>query len=177
MKLSFTSLLTVCGSMLLVSCAADEAVKNPTASGKPEVFIRLPVERVGNAIAHLCSASGGMLENSNAHSVVCAYQEKNVMKSALLQMAIGNSYSTPPLTKTQFNFFSHGNGTKVYVDVWFETQMAFGQVRRAPATAGKTKNGFQEMLNQLKIQLEKDSPMPSSNVPSDTPNEQTLKPL
>lgn len=180
MKSLFTNLPFLCCSILLASCAADEPIKNPTASGKPEVLIQLPIENVRNAIAHLCSASGGMLENSNNHSVICAYQEKNVLKSALLQAAIGNSYSTTPLTKVQYNFFAYENGTKVYVDEWFETQMAFGQVRRVPSTSGKSKNGLQEMLYKLKNQLEKNNKKPSSepDTKSNTQSDgQTLKPL
>ncbi|MGK3451465.1 hypothetical protein, partial [Escherichia coli] len=42
---------------------------------------------------------------------------------------IGNAYSTTPVSKVRFTIAQLNNDTKVWADMWMETQMAMGQVQ------------------------------------------------
>lgn len=86
-------------ALLLTACASNQGQPLNTASGNPEIFIERPVEEVQAFLAQNCMATGATLETSTNQITVCVREEANIAKSALLQIAIGNSYSTTPLIK------------------------------------------------------------------------------
>lgn len=163
---------------LLVACAGNSPARLNTASGKPEIFINSPVSAVKNDVAQICAERGGMLESMTDNIAICAIQDSNIMRNSILQLAIGNQYSTVPLIKTQFTYTPQQNGTKVYVQMWAETQMAFGQMRRVPLNNGNLLADIQSGLQRMKQRLEKNTSMPNHSVAPTWGNEETvLKPM
>lgn len=147
------NLMTI--AVLVSSCASSGSQSQLTThSGQPEIFIKRQMTEVKNRMVQGCVSNGGMLENISDSVTICAYQDNNIMRSALTQLAIGNSYSTTPLTKIQFTYLPQENGTKIYAQLWLETQMALGQTRRVPLRNGKLLAQVQTNLERIKRELE-----------------------
>lgn len=132
---------------LLVGCA-QEPLKKQTASGKPEAeFPTYSVKQVMNGLVGMCNSSGLMIDSQADNYIVCSKTLEGG-QALLTQMAIGNSYSTTPQNKVRFSVSSFKNGTKVYADMWSETQMALGQVNKVPLEGNKAKNDIQKLLDE-----------------------------
>ncbi|HAT2203367.1 TPA: hypothetical protein I8271_003756 [Kluyvera intermedia] len=67
------------------------------------------------------------------------------------QALIGNAYSTTPVSKTRFTLAQINSDTKVWADMWVETQMAFGQMQQVPITNNNVRNQVQDALDQLAL--------------------------
>lgn len=142
-KLLLTAI--ICGA--LVGCAAQEPLKKQTASGKPEAeYPNKTKEQVVEGIVEMCNNSGYRVEDQKDNYVICA-KDLEGGSALFTQMMIGNSYSTTPQGKVRFSVSQIKNGSKVWADVWTETQMAMGQVNKMPVTATKTLNQMQDALD------------------------------
>lgn len=140
--------LAVLASTLLAGCA-QEPLKKQTSSGKPEVeFPNKTVEQVINGITEYCNDKGFVVEEQNKNYVVCAKQADGT-QGFFTQLAIGNAYSTTPQNKLRFSVSPKGQGAKVWLNAWSETQMAMGQVNRMPFEGNKAQNQMQDMLDNL----------------------------
>ena len=67
----------------------------------------------------------------------------------MLQVLIGNSYSTTPVAKFRSTSYQDGADVKTVTTGWVETQMAMGQVRQIPMNNNDAQNDLQAMLNSL----------------------------
>lgn len=77
------------------------------------------------------------------------------LQSAVTQVLIGNSYSTPPNYEARYIFAEVGTSTKLLVNVQVSTQMAGGQVNRMPLSDNSTTfNQFQAQLERVKAEIE-----------------------
>ena len=141
-------LLTGLACALLVGCA-QEPLKKQTSSGKPETeFPNKTVDQVINGITEYCNDKGFVVEEQNKNYVVCAKEDEGA-QGFFTQLAIGNAYSTTPQNKLRFSVSKKGNGSKVWVNAWSETQMAMGQVNKMPFEGNKAQNQMQDMLDLL----------------------------
>ncbi|WP_249531107.1 hypothetical protein [Escherichia coli] len=86
---------------------------------------------------------------SDNSSVICG-KELEGGSAVFGQMLIGNAYSTTPVSKVRFTIAQVNNDTKVWADMWMETQMAMGQVQQMAITDNASKNTIQQRLDELK---------------------------
>src|SRR6185312_633538 len=118
-------------SAALSGCATvrDAPPVAVTPSGRPEaIFEGKSPEQVSGMIASSCADRGHVVVTSSPNKVV-RQGDMTAMQSALTQLLIGNSYSTPPALFFEFNLFAVGPNTRVQAREWVETTMAFGQKR------------------------------------------------
>ena len=135
-------------SVLLTGCA-QETLKKQTSSGKPEIeFPNKTVDQVINGITEYCNDKGFIVEDQSKNYVVCS-KEAEGAQGFFTQLAIGNAYSTTPQNKLRFSVSKKGNGAKVWLNAWSETQMAMGQVNRMPFEGNNAQNQMQDMLDTL----------------------------
>ena len=104
----------------------------------------LLIREYGDDTAH--DVSGLNTFNS---SVICG-KELEGGSAVFGQMLIGNAYSTTPVSKVKFTIAQVNNDTKVWADMWMETQMAMGQVQQMAITDNASKNTIQQRLDELK---------------------------
>lgn len=142
-KLKFAALMMV----LLAGCASHARLN--TASGRPEaIFFGSSVESVKGRIANGCIANGlAVFEMSDNH--VTAGKQLSGGEAMMMQLAIGNSYSTPPVRKVQFLIFKNGNDVKVTAREWVETQMAYGQMRQVELDSNQQMQSLQQFLRGI----------------------------
>lgn len=143
------AVLLALGALLLSGCASQEQLKKQTASGKPEaVYKNTQKSQVKDWLTELCSSTGFMISESSDTTLTCSKQQQGG-EAALTQVLIGNAYSTTPVNKTKFTLAQINADTKVWADMWVETQMAFGQMQQVPITNNNVRNRVQDALDQL----------------------------
>lgn len=100
-----------------------------TPSGATEVlFPDTPDKTVGLLTSKCIDVRWTVISSSNTE-VVCE-APMNFGQTLLGQLAMGNSYSTPPRRFFRFNLANLNGISRVQASGWMELQMAFGQVRR-----------------------------------------------
>lgn len=135
-------------ALMLSACATTPPVQRliDTPSGRPEaVFSNSSPDQVQSKLASGCMDRGMLVVSSSQNQVQCEIQ-LNAMQSALLQVMIGNSYSTPPRQYVRFVITPTGAGARVQAQMWAETQMAFGQMRQAELNSNEQFNSVQSFL-------------------------------
>lgn len=141
--------LTVFAAAVLAGCAAQPELLKPTQSGFAEgVFRGASIGEVRSKIIDGCSRAGLVVEDSGTNQLVCT-QLLSGGDAVLAQAIYGNAYSTTPEGKTRFSIYEAGQDVKVVATRWFETQMAFGQVRREPLNTNVARNDMQQFLFNL----------------------------
>ena len=138
-------------SLTLVGCMAKEQPLNFTStSGKPEVSLQnLSLDEAKNKLIDGCLNKGLQIEQQGNSSVIC-WKTLEGGSSILATLAIGNSYSTAPIQKTQFVFTEKSDSVRIVgTRMWIETQMAFGQTRTQDLTANHQINSIQDFLRGL----------------------------
>lgn len=111
-----------------VPAIADEYIA-VTPSGATEVlFPDAPDQIVGLLTSKCIDVRWTVISSSNTE-VVCE-APMNFGQTLLGQLAMGNSYSTPPKRYFRFNLANLNGVSRVQASGWMELQMAFGQVRR-----------------------------------------------
>lgn len=137
--------------VILSGCANQEPLHKQTASGKPEgIYSGVSKVAVKDSLVRFCNNNGFMVYESNDSSVICGKQREGG-SAVLTQALIGNSYSTTPVDKVRFTIASEEKNTKVWADMWVETQMAMGQTQQMPLTDNQSKNFIQYVLDNIKI--------------------------
>jgi hypothetical protein len=122
--------LGICAVALVAAAPAlaDEYV-SVTPSGATEMMFITKPEGTVSALSSKCMDAKMTVISSTASELVCE-APLNFGQSLLGQLALGNSYSTPPRRFYRFNVASVQGYSRVQVSGWMEVQMAFGQVRR-----------------------------------------------
>lgn len=134
---------------LAFACTSQQKLLKPTTSGYPEgIFRNSNLEDVKSKIMDGCVRNGNMVSQVTTNQVVC---EKTMEggDAVFAQMLVGNSSSTTPVRKVRFILYSLNDDVKVTVQEWFESQMAFGQVKRQELKSNNQKNGLQQFLFNL----------------------------
>lgn len=123
-----------------------------TPSGRTEMFLPgTTLQDASGKVSARCMANGLTVVSSSANDVVCELK-MGAFNSALTQLLIGNSYSTPPKTLVKFNLAQMSNNTIVQANEWIETQMAFGQMRRQDLANDKVHNDLMAFLSSAGAQ-------------------------
>jgi hypothetical protein len=141
-------ILPVAAALALTACA-QVPLNKQTASGKPEgLYPSLSLDDVKSKLVEACNARSLMVYEDTQNAVVCG-KDMDGASATMVQLAIGNGYSTNPVQKVRFSLSKSQAGVKVWADSWAETQMAMGQIRKMPIDNNKTKNGIQALLDSL----------------------------
>tara|TARA_R110000787_G_scaffold47687_7_gene115370 strand:- start:5828 stop:6886 length:1059 start_codon:yes stop_codon:yes gene_type:complete len=124
-----------------------------TPSGRAEmVFAYTLVGDAVTAIGSKCMDRGWMITQQTNNQVVCEIP-LGMWQSALTQMMIGNSYSSPPKSFVRVSFAQTGDHTRAQTQVWAETQMAFGQMQHHQYQDDGTYNNMLGFLAEAGAQL------------------------
>jgi membrane-associated protease RseP (regulator of RpoE activity) len=124
--------------------AADRFFQTP--SGQPEVtFKDTSLADAASKVANNCMNEGWMIASQGTNQVVCEIQ-MDLMRSALTQVLIGNSYSTTPRSFVRVSMAQIGTDVRAQANAWVETQMAFGQMRQQPYEDANTFNRLMSFL-------------------------------
>lgn len=134
-------------------CSIDTAVLAKsslfavTPTGRPDmVFKNTLLADAISKITNLCMDYGLPVNNPSDNDVTCEVH-LGVMKAALSQALLGNNYSTTPQEFFKFHFAQIGENTRVQGLAWIETQMAFGQIRRAPIQNDAIYNNLMSIMS------------------------------
>ena len=115
------------------------------------VFAEVKLDEATSKVASACMDSGWMVAQQTSNQVVCEIP-MGIMQSAMTQVLIGNSYSTPPKQFVRLSFAQTGDNTRVQSQVWVETQMPFGQVRQQQITGPEMNNSMMGFLGRAGAQ-------------------------
>lgn len=122
--------------LLLIALAA--AVSN-------DVYFPIPPTQTSAKLASLCMDRGTTVAESDDNHVLCT-KPISGGKGMLMQMLIGNAYSTPPLYMIRFQIVSYQAGSRVQFSDWVQTQMPGGQVSRMEDTKKKNIDSIRSTL-------------------------------
>lgn len=141
--------LALCVNASLFGCAAQQPLLKTTVSGYPEgIFRGSGVEQVKSKLMNACIDNRLLVMESSTNQVVCGKRMEGG-DAILTQLAIGNSYSTPPVQKIRFVIFQLDADVRVTAQQWVETQMAFGQMQNMELRSNNHNNGVQQLLFAL----------------------------
>ena len=116
-----------------------------TPSGAAEMlFAEAPEETVGLLTSKCIDVKWTVISSSQTE-VVCE-APMNFGQSLLGQLAMGNSYSTPPRRFFRFNLASVNSVSRVQASGWMELQMAFGQMKRTDFSGPEFQNSIINFL-------------------------------
>ena len=127
-------IFTCAVAALAAACAATpvHTAAVSTESGRPDaIFLNTSSADAIGLLSSACMDAGLRVVSSNELSVTCE-AEMGATQSVLTQVAIGNSYSTPPRQFIRLTTAQISDDVRVQASSWVETQMAFGQIRREP---------------------------------------------
>lgn len=116
-----------------------------TPSGATEMMFVTKPEGTISALASKCMDAKMTVISSTSSELVCE-APLNFGQSLLGQLALGNSYSTPPRRFYRFNVATVQGYSRVQVSGWMELQMAFGQVRRTDFAGPEFHNSLMGFL-------------------------------
>lgn len=116
-----------------------------TPSGATEMMFVTNPQGTVSALSSKCMDSGMTVISSTTSELVCE-APLNFGQSLLGQLAMGNSYSTPPRRFYRFNVATVQGYSRVQVSGWMELQMAFGQVRRTDFSGATFHNSLMGFL-------------------------------
>jgi len=133
-------------TLLVVSVLCCVAVPIRAAERPPTVvWFEKSLTDTSDVLANLCvDRSAAVVEQDDRH-VVCQ-KEVRGLRGALAQALIGNSYSTSPVLIIRFSILRDGPFARVQASQWLETQMAFGQVRKAELNSAKQSSELMSVL-------------------------------
>lgn len=117
-----------------------------TPSGAAEVLFPDLPEIVVGALTSKCIDVRWTVISSSPTEVVCE-APMNFGQTLLGQLAMGNSYSTPPRRFFRFNLAKLNGISRVQASGWMELQMAFGQMRRTDFTGPEFHNSILGFLS------------------------------
>lgn len=123
-----------------------------TPSGATEMLFPDGTEKTVGVLTSKCIDVRWTVISSSATEVVCE-APMNFGQSLLGQLAMGNSYSTPPRRFFRFNLANLNGVSRVQASGWMELQMAFGQMRRTDFTGPEFHNSIIGFLSSVGGQL------------------------
>lgn len=139
-----TFALLVC-FMVLPFGAAGSQTFAVTPSGTPEAVFPGKASVAVSRLSSKCMDVQWTVVSSSDTEVVCE-SPMTTGQSIMGQLLLGNSYSTPPRRFFRFNVSELSGLSRVQVSGWMETQMAFGQMQRAPFSGPDFHNGIMNFL-------------------------------
>ena len=140
-------LIAVCIAASISSAAyAGKDMIAVTPSGLPDmIFPATNASDVAGKLASDCMNRRMTVVSNLPTEVVCEIP-MGVMKAAVVQAVIGNSYSTTPRQFVRFALVALNADVRTQGSAWVETQMALGQVRREPLQGDAMYNGLMNMM-------------------------------
>lgn len=112
-----------------------------TPSGATEVLFPDTADKTVGVLTSRCIDARWTVISSSNTEVVCE-APMNFGQTLLGQLAMGNSYSTPPRRFFRFNLANLNGVSRVQASGWMELQMAFGQIRRTDFTGPEFHNSI-----------------------------------
>lgn len=133
----------------IVGCAPQQQLMRETASGyAEEVMPATTVEVVKAKIMESCTNRGALVQEATGNQVLCGMTMSGG-DGMMAQLLLGNSYSTTPERKARFTIIQTGPNVRVSAQQWIETQMAFGQIKRAELNSPNHRNDMQRLLAEI----------------------------
>ncbi|MEP6785931.1 MAG: hypothetical protein ABI898_09345 [Sphingomonadales bacterium] len=142
--MSMSSRWSLCWTaMVLVITLPEQAFAKPAPI--PIAYFKPDALGLSERLAGLCiDRNSAVIEQDEVH-VLCS-RTIDGLQGAFAQVIVGNSYSTTPELKVRFSIVRSEKFFRVQASQWIETQMAFGQVRRAPLDGKKQTENILQLL-------------------------------
>lgn len=137
----FRNIVTAVALGVLATPAFADEFFAVTPSGAAEMLFRDTPETVVGALTSKCIDVRWTVISSSPTEVICE-APMNFGQTLLGQLAMGNSYSTPPRRFFRFNLAKLNAISRVQASGWMELQMAFGQNRRTDFTGPEFHNSI-----------------------------------
>lgn len=119
---------------------ADEYLAVTPTGAAEMLFAEKSPATIGKLTSKCIDASWTVV-SSSATELVCE-APMNFGQSLLGQLAMGNSYSTPPRRFFRFNIAEINGVSRVQASGWMELQMAFGQMKRTDFSGPEFQNNI-----------------------------------
>ena len=116
-----------------------------TPSGSAETLFPDKPEQVIGKLSSACIDRQWTVRSTTANELVCE-SPMTFGQSLLGQMALGNSYSTPPHRYFRFSVAEINGISRVQASGWLELQMAFGQIQRSDFAGAQFQNGIMDFM-------------------------------
>lgn len=143
------SAIAVGGMMLALGGCSQVPLNKPTTSGHAEgLFHSATTEQAKAKVLSGCAMHGLVIEDSNGNQVICS-KELQGGQAVMMQLAIGNSYSTTPQYKVRFIFIPQANDVKVIAYPWAESMMPGGQVNKMEMNGNVQRNELQLFMTRV----------------------------
>jgi hypothetical protein len=134
-----------------LSLGACQTVQPPaTASGKPEVTIRAPVEKI-KALLITHAMNNGMSITKDTEYLLQFDKPTTNLGAAVL---LGSRYDSTPNERYVITFAPLGEQTRVIASAMYVTNPGSGFERITPVNAGDGINKTQSDLEQIKVMAE-----------------------
>ncbi|MGQ5314590.1 PDZ domain-containing protein [Xanthomonas arboricola pv. corylina] len=143
--MAIRTLIFLLGVIVLPFSAAGSQLFAVTPSGTPEAVFAGKAPAAASRLSSKCMDVQWTVVSSSDTEVVCE-SPLSTGQSIMGQMLLGNSYSTPPRRFFRFNVSELSGLSRVQVSGWMETQMAFGQMQRAPFSGADFHNSVMSFL-------------------------------
>ncbi|MFY0186137.1 PDZ domain-containing protein [Stenotrophomonas rhizophila] len=143
--MAIRTLIFLLGFTVLPFSAAGSQLFAVTPSGTPEAVFSSKASVAVSRLSSKCMDVQWTVVSSSNTEVVCE-SPLSTGQSIMGQMLLGNSYSTPPRRFFRFNVSELSGFSRVQVSGWMETQMAFGQIQRAPFSGADFHNSIMNFL-------------------------------
>lgn len=143
--MAIRTLIFLVGFIVLPFTAAGSQLFAVTPSGTPEAVFSGEAPVAVSRLSSKCMDVQWTVVSSSDTEVVCE-SPLSTGQSIIGQMLLGNSYSTPPRRFFRFNVSELSGISRVQVSGWMETQMAFGQMQRAPFSGADFHNSIMNFL-------------------------------
>jgi hypothetical protein len=144
----FVRLFALLLALLVAGCATGPQARYATPSGLPEaMFTDSTLRDVNGVLQNACMRGGLPVVQATDYNVRCQLR-LNAMQQTVIQMGIGNSYSTTPVGFVDFALAPLGGDVRVSARTFAQTQMAFGQVNSVELNNAAMLNGVMDMMMQ-----------------------------
>jgi len=143
--MAIRTLIFLLGFIVLPFTATGSQLFAVTPSGTPEAVFSGKASVAVSRLSSKCMDVQWTVVSSSDTEVVCE-SPLSTGQSIMGQMLLGNSYSTPPRRFFRFNVSELSGVSRVQVSGWMETQMAFGQMQRAPFSGADFHNSIMNFL-------------------------------
>lgn len=143
--MAIRTLIFLLGFIVLPLSASGSQLFAVTPSGSPEAVFPGKASVAVSRLSSKCMDVQWTVVSSSNTEVVCE-SPLSTGQSIMGQMLLGNSYSTPPRRFFRFNVSELSGVSRVQASGWMETQMAFGQMQRAPFSGVDFHNNIMNFL-------------------------------
>lgn len=133
-----------------VFLSACQTIRHQTASGRPEVTIKAPIDKVKAAYVGAVVNANYSLKTDTPLQVVMEREATN----ALVGILLASNYDSRVMARISTTFIQNGTDTRVFADLNLVTNPGSAFERLTPMNNSVDSVGVQNILNDIKQGIE-----------------------